>query len=258
MGELIITADDSAALGGEPKENYTRKAEDATISGLWTFENDVRLAGNAAGVQLRLSHFKSWDEGFDDGSMPNGWMWAGAPFVTPGVISFSNPSILTLGLTGATGSERAFLYRTTQADLTHLLCMMHASAVDSFVGIRHDDGTDDNYVEFVVGVSQANPTNWQLILRHRSCGGAVTVVPPLPTTLNMPTALNLIMQVTGTKWTDWNISCQTRGDLIAGLGSFWHAAWTGLAWTPARRGIVVNKAGTTTWFQFFIDAFHPN
>jgi len=257
------------------EDSYIRwliRVAGAALAEAWRLNNsgvvlpsgfDVYPDGNEAGLQYRENHFRAWDEHFDVSTMPAGWSWAGAPFVTPPTISFNNPSILTVGFNNSGVAERAFLYRTTNlSSWTYVQLTQAVLSVGSYCGLRWDDGTDNNYIEFVVAMSQTVPSIWELYARWRTGGGGINTSPAAGSRTQITVPLPLIMsaQISGTLWTNWAVSTMVHGLLMSGLANFWQTSGVpaGLTWTPTRRGIVFNNASGTTWFRWYVDSFTPN
>jgi len=165
----------------------------------------------------------------------SGMAWAGGVFAVPAAVTLEN-SILT-----ATTAGRAFLYQLMAAANHYNKWASVALAsyvVGDFVGLRLDDGSDDYYLEVVLRVSQASPTQWQVRTSRRT-GGAVTTQDG--DTLCSPPGYVLKMHMAGTQWTDWNAypmlhtnmgfegNMLKPGVLLGGAD---------LAFTPTRAGIV--------------------
>lgn len=99
--------------------------------------------------------------------------WAGAPFATPTDVMLLD-SILRVMIDDG---NRAFLYQPMKSwqimDKLASVALRSAHLGDQ-VGLRLDDGTDNNYIEVNLRCSQASPTLWAVRTRRRAGGGAVT------------------------------------------------------------------------------------
>jgi hypothetical protein len=266
-----VTNLDADKLDAYEASAFPRKAEAATIAGKWTFNDDILMAGTKdiypraglMGVGLRSAdHCNVWSQHWDVSSMPAGWAWAGAPFITPPTVSFGMASHLSVsGFT--VNPSRAFLV----SPFTPLGSPMKASVglalvtVDCFIGIRMDDGTDNNYFEMLLRHANAAPAQWDILCRYRLGGGAVTDSPaagsrPL---LVYPQPVILYMSVNGTMWSSWTISCMIQGLLNAGASTFWVTSGTpgsNQTWTPTRKGLVFYQPSTVSWYSYRCDSWY--
>lgn len=180
-----------------------------------------------------------------------GWAWAAAPFVTPTTVTISR-SVLRASFAAP---NRAFLYQGTVATSGVMAAVGLWSPTQNFAcGLRMDDGTDDNYAEVVLRVSQASPTQWAVQARYRAGGGVVTTAGG--DAISEPDFYRLRMGITGTPWTAWGFYPLLNGptanmimwkpitDLAAG----------GAAWTPTRVGLVFDDlVGSLAPYQAYVD-----
>lgn len=177
---------------------------------------------------------------------PPGLSWAGSPFSTPPTLSILNNTWLRIS--GFTANERAFLYKSA----THTKLIGHI-AIDTnydgmYSGLRLDDGTDNNYVEFVIWWATGGTYRIRFYLRQRLGGGTPTetefthlAAPILPTNVFM-----LIRRDAGS-WSSWPAEC-----ILYGLMSVRGGNSATNTWTPTRAGWVT-KFGTGSWQSSFID-----
>ncbi len=200
---------------------------------------------------LRDAHLSDWTETFDTDDEPtnHGWAWADdSPFVTPATVDTSGPGLLRVGFSGA--SDRAFLYRTGAPSDTSLYAMLAlaSTAVGFAVGLRLDAGDDDDYLEEVLRVSQASPTQWAVQIRWRSGGGSVSTADG--DAMNMPQGHVLDLQVDGTTWSGWHARPRLRGPFG---GVMWKPnggpAANSLTWTPTRYGLTFDGGGSAVSWQ---------
>ena len=181
------------------------------------------------------------------------WTWAGAPFVTPGRKTIRR-SYLSLGFLPALPG-RAFLFKADPGTGRRLVAVaLSARTLDFACGVRIDDGTDNNYAEIVLRVSQALPNQWDVETRSRIGGGAVAVVNA--DTLTSPLTYVLEMDIDGTQWTAWGIETSLSSEPAGGSmlkNALVGGAWN---WTPTRTGIILdapaaalaNDAGLVDWY----------
>jgi len=162
-----------------------------------------------------------------------------------------------LQLAGMVGASRAFLWQADPGTGRRLAAVaLNARTLDFACGIRLDDGTDNNYAEVVLRVSQAMPmpTQWDVETRNRIGGGAVAVANA--DTLTSPLTYVLEMDIDGTQWTAWGIETLLSSEPAG--GSMFKNALVGGAWnwTPTRTGIILdapagvlmNDTGLVDWY----------
>lgn len=188
------------------------------------------------------------DDHFRASALGSDWTWAGAPFVTP-TVTLSNSA---LRATGLTGSQRSFAYRTSFSTASWALAQSISSLSVGFAGgFRLDDGSDNNYAEAVVRVSQSTPTQWQYQVRWRTGGGVVSTANG--NTLVTPVTSVLVPSRSGTAWSSWGLAFVTT--MLPSLGGFhWNpnSAVSGLTWTPTRAGILIDGGGSASSFNTVI------
>lgn len=170
-----------------------------------------------------------------------GMMWAGAPFAVPAVVALDN-SILDISTTG-----RSFIYQQMAATNTYdkLASVAHRGyTLDDLVGLRLDDGTDNNYLEVLLRISQASPALWCVRTRRRTGGGAITTQDS--DDFHTDPGFVLRMEIDGTPWEAWNAWPVLHTNMgFAGrmLKPFTLLGGANLAFTPTRAGVVF-EAGT--------------
>ena len=164
------------------------------------------------------------------------WAWAGAPFVVP---AFASPVRSYLQVAGMAAASRSFLWQADSGlGRRYLAVCLSARTLDFACGIRLDDGTDNNYAEVVLRVSQALPNQWDVETRSRIGGGAVAVVNA--DTLTSPLTYVLQMDIDGTQWTAWGIETVLGSEPAGGAmlkNALVGGAWN---WTPSRAGIIID------------------
>ncbi|MGB9881188.1 MAG: hypothetical protein ACPLPV_00165, partial [Methanomassiliicoccales archaeon] len=121
-----------------------------------------------------------------------------------------------------------------------------------YVGVRLDDGTDNNYVECVIYHDTSNRIPY-VQLRWRTAGGTVnTYTSPNQsgwwlTTWGVSTQLN----TRGTLWSSWipvPMVATPYGVVCEATTGF----PTGLTWKPTRAGIVIQSSGSS-WEKYGVD-----
>lgn len=183
-----------------------------------------------------------------------GMAWAGAPFAVPGVVALAN-SILYVSTI-----NRAFVYQnmaaTNEEDKLGSVALQ-SNTLNDQVGLRVDDGTDNNYMEINLRLSQASPTLWGVRTRRRTGGGAVTTQDS--DDMHTDPGFVLHMVFTGTLWEAWGVVPWLHTNMGFGGTMRKPAVMLGganLAFTPTRAGIVFNPgAEGETYMEAHADWF---
>lgn len=187
---------------------------------------------------------------YDDfnGGLSASWTgWAGSPFVTP-TLSYTNPASV-LKATFASAPSRAFLYHTNLTTKTRTFRpTIFTNNVGAHIGLRIDDGTDDNYIEFCLRYCAVNQYDW--ILNQRTGGGKPVITSYK--TIEYPIWPLITISLFGTYWSNWVAQTYLKfngpGGYVNGPGA--------LSWTAARIGIVFNHvSGGASWQAYYVDWF---
>jgi len=234
----------------------------------------LRIGGAALAEVCRLdetgavlpSGFDVYPEG-DDGGLfqraPNAWMtptdhfnafagfgWAvDAPFDgAPTVATVATyPSLLRIENNDIT--EDHFAFKATALTYIELWARL-AKGAGSYVGIRVDDGDDNDFAEMRLIDSAAFPGMYRVQLRYRVGGAAVTTVnvsDPLPPAFQM---FRLI-------WLDASNAAYFYAATDIPIPIFLGAG-AGLTWTAARYGIIFSqrigvgpdRSGLVDWYYY--------
>lgn len=178
-----------------------------------------------------------------------GWTWAGAPFVTPVTVIVSN-SRLRVSFNAA---GRGFLYQAVAPSTKYASIGLASVTVGFAAGLRLDDGSDNNYAEVVLRVSQASPTQWAMQARYRVGGGAVTTADG--DAISEPDLYVVRMLTAGAYWGAWGFK-----PLLYGRhgGAMWKPntdlAAGAAAWAPTRAGLIFdNTAGAGVSELAYVD-----
>jgi hypothetical protein len=165
---------DAVGMGGAAESGYKLK-----VTGSQKITGSLTVAGDEATIDGRHDNNFTLSQGFNTDALPAGYAWAGAPFATPSTVDLTTyPSMLTLSQ--ATTDIRAFLYTSTIPGSTLLpviYCGWSLGSATSMIGIRMDDGSDNNYIEWLLSGDLKGT------MRTRVGGGAVATVQvrlPLP------------------------------------------------------------------------------
>jgi hypothetical protein len=206
---------------------------------------EPRIIGDEVTLAQRKNSSLSLFDGFDGATLPAGFAWAGAPFVTPSTADVSvYPSFLKLSHTVA---YRGFLYRTTITVAgTHPTIIVGFQAGTGFAGLRMDDGTDNNYFEWLLS------TDLKGTIRTRTGGGAVATVQGA--SMVIPQLYGIRAVRTGTLYSSWGattwLTMPWQGALIQQVQAA--SALTTASWTPTRMGIVTDMSSANA--SVLIDA----
>ncbi len=172
-----------------------------------------------------------------------GMSWAGAPFVIP-TLAYGGYLKASFGTT----PNRAFLYRgLTGGNALAARVAIVTNNAGHYHGLRYDDGTDNNYIEFALRYNAGN--SFDVIKNVRTGGGAITTT-SLITPGTLPLWYVLTLQPIGTQWTSWAgqgvfYINSPGGFIFSGIGA-------ALAWTPTRVGLIF-QSGNASWQVSFVD-----
>lgn len=209
------------------------------------------LMDDEAGLVYRVKSTTDYSnadvEDFNVSAMPAGFAWAGAPFITPTTVDWSLPSHIRVGYS-ATANERAFLYKTKTPSTASPLGIFSLSSLTAgfSVGIRVDDGSDNNYIEALYSIRTSVPSEFCIHSNYRTGGGAVTGVDHAGY-WSIPFPVIFVLAIEGTRWSSWSarplLYCTGMG------GTAWKGIIaSGLTWTVSRMGIIFDDGGgTATW-----------
>jgi hypothetical protein len=205
-----------------------------TIASFLNANHTHAAAGATGGAlydlgQTILSHFS-------DAAAPTGHSYAAAPFATPTYSSYNLGG--TYYYTYSAGAERVFLQKASTIAATNNVIARCRTSTANYIGVRIDDGTDDNYVECYLEAASGMQT---LKFKARTGGGAVTTT---ATALVMSVVTYGFPTISITKNAlNWDYYCGT----VAEDGAFilLGTAGTAKTWVPSRIGVVVNQAGAS-------------
>jgi hypothetical protein len=209
-------------------------------------ENRLGMAQDRV-IRGQDARFTTPLEDFTGTVLPSGWSWAGSPFVTPNTVSKFYGSHLKVQQSSGTPS-RCFLVTNLPIPTSPTLYGLGVIGNHGFyTGLRLDDGSDNNYVEFVC---MAETSTWlrSYATRIRASGGTVSTTYLYQ---NQPVFFDSIYAViTGTRWSNWGATANAMVGYFHYdfFGSVYPA---GLSWTPTRYGIVFNF--TEDWDYATID-----
>lgn len=211
----------------------------------------LRITDDELTINQRRDNGRTLTYGFDSGSLPAGYTWAGSPFGTPATVDLTNnPSFLRLSHTGAI---RSFLYTTTIPNsslLPILRCGWLLGAASQYVGLRIDDGTDGSYFEWLLSGDLKGTV--------RSRVGSGSIRTSAGSAMPIPTTYDIRANRTGTKYSSWNANLffafPWTGVLIQSLQT--SSGIGNVSWTPARWGFVFEI--TVSGYAAMIDALYDS
>jgi hypothetical protein len=136
-----------------------------------------------------------------------------------------------------TVAYKGFLYTNSIPNSTYMpSVLLGFGAGIGYAGIRMDDGTDNNYFEWLLS------SDLKGTIKTRSGGGAIATVQGAA--MLVPQLYVVRAAKTGTRYSSWGagvwLSRPNQGALIQQVQA--SSALTTAAWTPTRFGIVVDMA----------------
>jgi hypothetical protein len=226
---------------------------------------ELHLGGDSFGEKARRDGDISWEFHMDDGDeselTARGWSWSTAsPFIAPASTSLNKSRmIVTLQ---STANSRYFFNNSGPPYSSPTWAMLtwdQLQSIGNAIGLRWDDGTDNNYIEFLLEVISATQGVCDFRTRYRTGGGAETSGYLIDHLQTVPQYFIMGLHAEGTFWSNWLV----RGRL-QGIGT--DVTWrkyidhpSGLSWTPQRIGITIRKGNSTaTWGRPCIEAIRFN
>jgi len=243
----------AATFGQDKSLAVVGSVTGSNLSGTNTGDQPYKVdAADEATLRQRMDGL-TYSQHFDVSSMPAGFTWAGSPFVTPSTVSFALPSQMFIS---NTGSWRAFLYGalpTSNAYLQTVINYLAGTSNYGFVGLRYDDGSDNNYIE--LGLYNYGWSYHVAKIYKRIGGGAVTETTDA-VNFYMPQMFVVSTSQYGTKWSSWgcNLNLGLTGQGATALIAY-RIGVSGLSFTPTRFGIVFRG---NTEFSSLTDAYYKD
>lgn len=177
---------------------------------------------------------------------PSGLSWAGSPFSTPPTLSILNNTWLRIS--GFTANERTFLYKSATRTTLIGHIAFDTNYDGMYTGLRMDDGTDDNYVEFVLWWTTGGTYRIRFYLRRRVGGGAASEIEITHLAMPiLPQNTFMLLRRNATDWSSWPAEAILYSALSLRAGNT-----LANTWTPTRVGWVT-KFGTGSWQSSYID-----
>jgi hypothetical protein len=147
---------------------------------------------------------------------------------------------------------KCFYSRYSTATLMRFLPHFHTISVPIKVGVRWDDGGNNNYNQLYWKVGSITPPRFDLVMEWRIGGGSVTSnVIHTQSTMDFPT---IYVVVEGTQWTNWG----TRPFMMGRTGGVvWMSGSSNHNWTPLHHGMFWdNGSGSySPWQNAGFDAY---
>lgn len=143
---------------------------------------DVHPGSAGRGLMTRLANragIATYDNHFTSGVIPSGYAWQGAPFGgTPVALQYSRNGDY-LGCTADAGGTKHFMSiavanAAASWQNKYIWARLGTGAITE-IGVRLDDGTDNNYAEIFMTGAAVNATQ-TLSFRYRIGGAAATTV----------------------------------------------------------------------------------
>lgn len=204
---------------------------------------DLRANGATRGVMERLIDVRGLnfaDEHFRTGVATAGYTWRGPPFTVPLTVDYAaNGDYLVV--TPANGG-RHFFAKTISTFANRSLTIRAAPQHNALVGLRVDDGTDNNYYQAVLRFAGAGQMRFEM--HQRTSGGTVTVQLGPTTMLGALLVFQLLSFQPAATHTPFMYIVNEVGFssiMISGIG---------VSWAAQRAGIVVQEGESGTGFSF--------
>ncbi len=229
-----------------------REVERASLREQWTLlDMWDRLAVHHAIGFPPTDHFR--------GSAVDGtfWTWEGTPFLgTPGTLNVQDSRLKF----GGSASGTFFLSSTTISTTSYFAMLsMNANNDGNEIGIRLDDGSDNNYKEVNLKIIKTGDNN-QLEITVRSATGGTPATPNTSGDVHIGGSVVLQFNVSGTAWSSWQAQALIVGPFGVS-GGLWKEVDPGgaVSWTPTRAGIVARYgSGAATWNRFNVDWYEAS
>ena len=201
---------------------------------------------NPTGLTAWTAHFRPGETtGPGEGSLA-AFAWQGAPFTTPASINYSRQSDYLAWYHSS--AARFFLScpitNSAAAWQNRAIYGRLAAAYNGRIGVRLDDGTDNNYAEVLLDAS-ANNGGQVLTFRYRAGGGAVTTVTGSTYPVTQLFTLRLLCVWDGANYSVYGYPVNEGGDSV-NVTAFNTPA---IAWAPAagRVGILLDTTAASNY-----------
>lgn len=203
------------------------------LTGYVKAANDMYPYGDTLGLMRRLVNRLGntlVTDHFRGGSIPSGHTWQGAPFATPTSLSYNNVGDY---LAVAHASSLAFLAKTSITTyLNKTITARVSPTANSSIGLRADDGTDNNYFQCYLVYGSGGVGTFKT--QQRTGGGAVTTTTATTALMDSFYVMKLLTFNNGAGHTPIFYLVNELGDslnMVTGTAS---------TWTVSRAGIVLN------------------
>ncbi len=164
------------------------------------------------------------------------WTWAGGVFSAPAAVTIED-SLLKVRMSAGGASFLYYNIGDVPAGCKLASVGLLSNTVGTYCGLRIDDDTDNNYVDLVLRVSAASPTQWIVRRRYRTGGGAV--VTSDGDAMTIPTAMVLHMHLVGAPFISWDVDSYLHTPFgITGTMTKQAATLSGGGFAPRRCGLV--------------------
>lgn len=118
----------------------------------------------------------------------------------------------------------------------------------AMVGVRMDDGTDNNYVEAIMRITSQQTRTY--LIRRRTGGGSISET-ALASGILAHRDVTLNCWLGGSNFSNWSFNFE----LYIGLTYLGGVGTSGITWTPSRQGLVFDAAGNSL-NRFYVDAIY--
>lgn len=226
-----------------------RKRVDSSFGVLRDIIADPHPIADEQGLWSRLVEPIAVGHHFRTGAIPSGFAWAGAPFTTPGTINWSVRD--TYGQFLQASGGRYFLYDSISDYLDCAFYGRFSVGYNGAIGIRLDDGSDDNYYEAYLWCDGAGGVDFRTKERIGGGGPAETTLLTAPNT-GMFTFAMLSYNPTGSDHMPYFYWLHETGQMstIATIST--------VSWVADRVGIVITEThtgGAWTYCDWFTSTY---
>jgi len=206
---------------------------------------------NRIGIDVYDWHFRTGDP-----APPTGYAWQGAPFVAPGAVNYARGSDY-LGAVSTAGN-RSFMstaVANNAAAWDGLISARIRTGITTQIGLRFDDGTDNNYAEIRMSGAAADATQ-RLTFVWRAGGGAVnTVNSNLIIPVDTYIVVVLRMNTGGGRYVAYGYVASEDNEWV-NIGGFSHDFGAAGPFPAAGRvGIIVENAGNYGMVDWLYENF---
>lgn len=181
------------------------------------------------------------DDDLDVSARPSGWntLVDGSTWFDLDTESYGNSA----GSFTFSTAKRWFLYKSGAPTGRGVIQAGFAAGSDVFIGLRMDNSSDNYYVEAGVYCDSSGLWTTRAYIRN---GPESPTIETNVNTLAYPFPMQVFLNITGTKWSNWG--CNAWVSMPGAAGNILQKNVLAMAssriWTPTRYGLTMRGAGT--------------